>query len=225
MKKLKNPDAIIRDKDPALVEKPQDPKQWRAELANQEVPLPSPQLNALVRSQVVRKDYLLPRRPLRTIAPQVPETNSWGRPTPMKRVRNIKRQWYADTLSRVMPPLPEAEWELLRKRALGKISLHHPHRRRGPSGEGNIGQETYHDGDQWHRPHVITSRYMRRLLTQIFQQCPLMKEDPSKPFGWQIIWSDVKSVTRIGLDSRIAGYKSAFEGVDENGKLRGSGHQ
>ncbi len=217
---LKGLGLEINFEDPALAEILRGPEQWREDIAKQEVPQPSPQLDALIRSQATRRESLLPRKPLKRVTPRIPETNVWGRPTPMKRVRNIKRRWYADVLSRVMPPLPEAEWEMLRKKAFGEIYLQRPLRRRGPSGESNIGQETYKSDDQMKRPHNIHSRFMRRLWANVFQQCPLMKRDSTKSFGWHVIWSDVKTETGIGLDSMLVAYKDAFDGRDENGRLK-----
>ena len=153
--------------------------------------------------------------------PKIPERNAWGRPMPIKRVRNFKRRWYAAVLSRVMPPLPEAEWEMLRKMALGEIYFYRPIARRGPSRERGIGLETYNSGNQVCRPHDLHSRYMRRLWTNIFQQCPLMRRDPSRPSGWHIVWPDVKRAIEIGLDP-IVYDNNCFDGVDENGKLRAS---
>ena len=193
----------------------------RSDPANQQVPHPSPQLLALLRSQMNRKETGYMRKLPRQSEPEIPQMNAWGRPTPIKRVRNIKRRWYAKILSRIMPPLPETEWERLRKMALGENYFHQPIARRGSSGERGIGLETYKSKKKYRRPHDLHSRYLRRLWADVFQQCPLMRRDLGRPSGWHIIWPDMKRAAKVGLDPFLFD-DSYFDGVDESGKLRAS---
>ena len=219
--KLRSSSTETTSKASAHAEKAQDREKRRAYQADQQVPHVTPQLNAVLRSQANLKEDLLPRKPLKRLQPQIPETDIWGRPTPIKRIRNLKRRWYADVLKRIMPPLPELEWELLRKKAFGQLYVSRPLSRRGPSHDDNVGRKTYRSEEKMNRPHAIHPRFMRRLWTSIFQQCPLIKEDPTKPFGWEVIWSDVKAETKIGPSFRVV----AFDDVEENGRLKASGHR
>jgi hypothetical protein len=49
----------------------------------------------------------------------IPSTNTWIRPMPVKRVRNLVKQKYAKLLDAILPPLPENEWFQLQGLALG----------------------------------------------------------------------------------------------------------
>ena len=196
----------------------EDVLRFRAQPANQQVPSPSRALLALMISQAKQPlSGYMRRLPIRG-GPVIPAKNTWGRPMPMKRVRNMKRKWYTAALSRVMPPLPEAEWETLRRMALGEARFRRPALRKGPSRRQNLGAETHSTGQKLCRPHHVHSRYMRRLWAEILQQCPLMRNDPSRPSGWDISWSNLKTEVKIGLDP-ILRDESCFDGVDENGKL------
>lgn len=219
LKDLKIPDIPVNQ---AAVEKLSQP-------ANQDVPHPSERLMVLVKSQA--------KRPLsqfsRSLAPrpklEIPEKNSWGRPMPIKRVRNFKRRWYAETLDRIMPPLPEAEWTRLLMRASGQSPWEGPVPRRKWAGnpedeeQSHVGRERIRGNTtgQLSNPHNITPRYMRRLWAKISEQCPLMRPSETKKSGWEVLWGDVKG---RGVTQFVLGYKGGygnemFEGVDEKGKV------
>ena len=198
----------------------EDALQQRSDPANQHVPHPSQQLLALLKSQAQCKEIAFLRTPMKQIEPQIPEVNAWGRPTPMKRIRNIKKRWYAEALHRVMPPLPQVEWEMLRQMASGETPFNGPVSRRGPSGEQDVGLESYKSEGKMTRPHDLHPRYMRRLWTKIFQQCPLMERNPNRPSGWHIIWPDLKRKIAIGLDLGVGDNNDIFDGVDEDGRVR-----
>lgn len=187
--------------------------------SNQDVPHPSQQLMALIKAHSVRKFELHSRPPIKHTRPQIPETNTWGRPMPMRRVRNIKRRWYADSLSKIMPPLPQNDWEHLRKLATGEAAWHGSIPRRGPSEEDGVGLAQFRSPTgAMSRPHEITPRYMRRLWTRIFTQCPLMKENTSKSSGWEVIWGESQKKEEVTLGLKANWRNTMFEGVDENGR-------
>jgi hypothetical protein len=52
--------------------------------------------------------------------------NIWGRTMPLKRQANITREWWALTLEKLYPPLPEHEWNRLRDLSTGKILIDEP---------------------------------------------------------------------------------------------------
>lgn len=211
---LKAPDS------PASTNALQNALQQRTEPANQQVPHPSQKLLALLKSQLQQKETVFMRTPVKRFEPQIPKTNAWGRPTPIKRVRNIKRRWYAETLDRIMPPLPEVEWNMLRRLTIGETPFPRPVPRRGPSGEQGVGLESYKSEGSMTRPHDINARYMRRLWAKIYQQCPNMQKDPNKSSGWRITWPELKRGTAIGLNMDAYASTGLFDGVDEGGKVR-----
>ena len=199
------------------------------EPGNQAVPHPSEQLMTLVKSQARRKLSHFSRSNTPRIKPKIPELNSWGRPMPIKRVRNYKRRWYAKTLDRIMPPLPEDEWEILRQRAFGLSLWEGPVARRkwagGPDDEGQthlVGERV--KGNQrgtCSSPHYITTRYMRRLWAKVFEQCPLMKPNAATKSGWEVLWGDVHDYhkTHFILGPRVGDGYDMFGGVDESGRV------
>ena len=98
-------------------------------------------LHALLRSQSSRPGNISPRGSIKRIEPKMPERNAWGRPMPIKRVENFEKRWLAETLNRVMPPLPTDEWERLRKLAMGEERWEGPVVRRQRARAGVNGDE------------------------------------------------------------------------------------
>lgn len=216
LKDLKNLDS------PVSTSALKDTLQHQSDPANQHVPRPSQQLLTLLKSQVQRTETVFSRTSVKQIEYQIPKTNVWGRLTPIKRVRNIKRRWYAEALDRVMPPLPVSEWEMLRQKASGETSFRRAIPRRGPSGEQNAGLNSYKSGARMTRPHKLNARYMRRLWARIFQQCPVMKRDSHKPSGWHTIWPDLGSRITVSLDLDKPDDSGLFDGVNDDGKVLAS---
>lgn len=223
LKDLKIPDV---PPDQVAIEKLSEP-------GNQAVPHPSEQLLALIKSQAKRRLTHFSRSNTPRPKLEIPEENSWGRPMPIKRVRNFKRRWYAESLDRIMPPLPEPEWDRLRLRASGQSRWEGPIPRRkwagGPDDEGQthlVGERVKGDyKGSCSNPHTITSRYMRRLWTKISVQCPLMRLNPARKSGWDVLWGDIQGhdTTRFALGDRFGGGHDMFGGVDENGRVLAEG--
>ena len=216
---LKIPDVPV---DQVAVKRPLEP-------ANQAVPHPSKQLMALVKSQAKRKTGPFSRSNISHIEPKIPQENSWGRPMPIRRVRNYKRRWYAETLARIMPPLPKSEWEILLKRGSGQLPWEGPVPRRkwtgGPDDEGRthlVGEKLKGSTrGTCSNPHRITHRYMCRLWAKISATCPLMKPDLLSKSGWEVVWGDFykPDKTTFTLRSPGGGGYHMFGGVDEKGKI------
>jgi hypothetical protein len=61
----------------------------------------------------VRAQKLDPRR-------DVPEKNAWGRPCPPKVERTKIKKWWKQMADKVLPPLPQGEWEVLEALATGR---------------------------------------------------------------------------------------------------------
>jgi len=192
--------------------------------ASKGLPHPSRQLQALIKMQAKRKLSFFSRSNRPTEEPQIPEKNAWDRPMPIKRVRNFKKRWYAETIDRIMPPLPESEWKRLRGLASGEIQCENPVQRRAPvEGKGfntGIVRGTITGGTGFvSSPHELTARYMRRLWTKIFAQCPLMRPDESRKIGWDIRWGDIHGTKEMALQPGKQKSMAMFEGVDEHGKV------
>ena len=223
LKDLKIPDVPLNQ---ATIERLSEP-------GNQAVPHPSERLMALVESQARRRLTHFSRTNTPRPKLEIPKENSWGRPMPIKRVRNFKRRWYAETLDRIMPPLPEAEWDKLRMRAAGQSSWEGPVARRkwagGLTDEGQthlVGERVKGDSKgACSNPHKITSRYMRRLWAKISAQCPLMKPNAARRSGWDVSWGDVlgHDTTQLGLGQRVGSGYDMFGGVDERGRVVAGG--
>lgn len=215
LKDLKIPDIPT---DQAAVEKLSEP-------GSQDVPHPSQKLMALVRSQARRRlsHFSRSNSPNPTLI--IPEKNSWGRPMPIKRVRNYKRRWYAETLDRIMPPLPTSEWEALQKLASGLVVWEGPVPRRKPTGgvsEGLQPPRGKRFSGPKSNPHEITPRFMRRLWVKIFANCPMMRPNASTKSGWDVTWGTViDASTNFVLPTRGRTQDDLFGGVDERGKVIG----
>lgn len=224
LKDLKIPDVPV---DQAVIEKLSEP-------GNQAVPHPSEQLMTLIKSQAKRRlsDFSRSNTPRPKLV--IPEENSWGRPMPIRRVRNFKRRWYAETLDRIMPPLPEAEWNRLRMRASGQSPWEGPVTRRKWAGGPDDKERRHLVGERvkgpstgsCSKPHNITTRYMRRLWAKISVQCPLIKPNAAKKSGWEVLWGDVRGhdTTRFALGHRGEGGYDMFRGVDERGRVIAEGN-
>ncbi len=207
--------------DQAAVERLSDP-------ASKGLPHPSNQLQALIKIQARRNLTFFSRSSRPTERPQIPEENAWGRPMPVKRVRNMKKRWYAETIDRILPPLPEKEWIRLRGLASGEMQWEGPVPRRAPRvGKGfntGIVRGTITGGTGFvSSPHELTPRYMRRLWAKLFAQCPLMMPDEARKLGWDIRWGDVDETKEFALKTGKPGNMAMFEGVDEHGKVFRSG--
>ena len=149
--------------------------------ANQQVPRISSALRAIAASQKKQPQEHISRLPVRDIDPRIPKINSWGRPMPVKRVRNIKRRSYSKLLDKILPPLPRQEWERLRDLSTGRIPFGGTVKRRGKVSEMPENSPF--------QPHTIHSRFMRRLWSKVFVQCSTMSSDGSG--AWRVQWGNL----------------------------------
>lgn len=165
-------------------------------------PLP-PKLESLLRSQMQSAPPTLTRPNPRRLKPDIPELNTWLRPMPQNRVKNMHKKHYALLLDRALPPMPRREWERLRDLASGKSEpeLLKPRR--------SLGTAT-HDADRskmqaldvvvrygkvprrvTQHPHEspLAKRAMRRIYAKVFSQCPLMESDEETQ-TWRVTWGE-----------------------------------
>lgn len=184
----------------------------------------SRQMQALIKEQARKKITFFSRSNRPTVKPEIPEMNAWGRPMPVKRVRNLRRRWYAETLDRLMPPLPEPEWKRLRGLASGQLRWEGPVPRRAPftaiGFNTGIVRGPISSGHSFHSsPHELTARYMRRLWTKLFAQCPLMRPSEAKKLGWDVRWGEIHGTKEVALQPQSPVHTAMFNGVDDHGKI------
>jgi len=177
------------------------------------LPKLSSQHIALLDSQRLASPPNNVRPQLRSWSLKIPETNSWERPLPKKRIAKITRDWYAKVLDRTVVPLPVQEWERLRDLALGKIKFKGPTPRR-PMPAGSVSlpsslelalglvrlnspQAVLDNVANSIHARELTARSMRRCWATVFAQCPVMTWD-AKSEKWSIQWGcDVLNQAKI----------------------------
>ncbi|KAK5174909.1 uncharacterized protein LTR77_000045 [Saxophila tyrrhenica] len=169
----------------------------------------TPQFTALVMSQMKNAPPKLVRPNPRHIQPVIPERNTWLRPMPQKRIKNMKQKHYAYLLDRIQPPLPSEQWLRLRGLALGSIHAEPVPARRGNAraspglDEGNSALEMVvqrpkvpltvfgsKDG------HALMQRFLRRVYTEVFSQCPMMELKEGSSDEWEITWGGEKTLAQ-----------------------------
>ena len=206
------------------------------EVALKKLPLFSDKFVLLVKSQMRQKQDHFTKPLPKSAEPKIPDTNTWGRTLPVVRVKNLTMRWYAETLDRLMPPLPEAEWTRLGELAVGKIKWAGPPKRRASRIYSWDTQTQVFEGKAWWRPktyaqeardklsrareaHELTPRYMRRMWASVFAQCPVLKWDAEKA-RWNVKWGKVDEEKGVVLSMDRPDFDlSPFEGVDENGRV------
>ncbi|KAK2756813.1 hypothetical protein FQN54_005259 [Arachnomyces sp. PD_36] len=194
---------------------------------------PPATLIALLKDQSCRQDiYQCKVRPhLKLFQPTIPEENSWGRPIPRKRRKNIRKKWYAKALDSVYPPLPGQEWELLQGLVSGTVPWTMPKRRKEPIRNDVLPENTQildpeflvtgpkkgFTFDRWirGRPHNITLRFMKRAWNRVSVLCPSMTWDATHQ-RWDIQWGSTQP--RLPPVVKQVKRSSLFDGVDTKGK-------
>jgi hypothetical protein len=95
---------------------------------------PTSKIMALVKSQQSNQPLEVAKAVIRHLAPRIPKENTWGRPVPLKLRASIERRHLASVLDRILPPLPEHEWNRLRDLSTGAIPVENPPLRRSNAG-------------------------------------------------------------------------------------------
>ena len=171
------------------------------------IPRISEAIEVIAKAQKTQPSDKLSRPPIRRIQPVIAKTNKWGRPMPLKRVRNTKKRAYNDLLEKILPPLPEEEWTRLRDLTTGRIPFRGPTERRGSASP--LSDITVH------RPHQISGRFMRRLWRYIFCQCPTMKWDTVKGM-WNLRWESLEEATPPAIEADAGEDAFLFESTQES---------
>ncbi|EUC41820.1 hypothetical protein COCMIDRAFT_105176 [Bipolaris oryzae ATCC 44560] len=195
-------------------------------------------LRALIKSQ--HKKGLAIHRELKGQLLKTPIHNVWGRPMPIRRARNNVRRWYAETMTRILPPLPAQEWDKMHAMMLGHqpIGLVKPRAKSSlPTGTGpdsvatseTLFASTLHEAMMlskpsradrpagMHRPHAITPKFMRRLYTKILTLCCKL-EYHEETKRWTAIWGEPSKTIKPKLYAAPTD-QHLFAGVDAKGHL------
>jgi hypothetical protein len=156
----------------------------------------------------------------------VAETNAWGRQMPEKRVKNLRRRWYAEQIDCLLPPLPEPEFERLQALSDRKLEVNDgpvPRRKRAvgfpedcnPLMSGKLlleGPQKSHTFAAYAqgRPHHLTPRLLQRIWLNIFNHVPLATWNSAKE-TWEVKWNtsararpNVKEASEDGLEALFA---------------------
>ncbi|KAI8941486.1 hypothetical protein NX059_002703 [Plenodomus lindquistii] len=189
---------------------------------------------AVVKSQHAKGISI--NRQLKTSDLVTPINNVWERPMPIKRARNNVKRWYAQTLTRLMPPLPTDEWDNINAMMAGqkKVSLV---KRRTPvataiptfpddeqralhSLQAGLAMDRPSRADKpvgMQRPHHITPKYMRRLYTKILVLSCKLEYDHERN-RWNAVWGESTKTINPNIYN-VPTDASLFAGVDETGHV------
>lgn len=165
---------------------------------------------------------------------KTPKHNIWMRPMPIVRARNNVRRWYAQTMTRLLPPLPSHEWNHMDAMVRGfeKISL--VRRRKGPQSSemepitsaqdsvdavlDGLRMEKLSKADKpvgAFRPHNITPKFMRRLYSQVLQLCCKVEYNEERKY-WVATWGQSISPIKPSIYNAPSD-EALFDGVDAKG--------
>ncbi|XPS78243.1 hypothetical protein M3J09_010257 [Ascochyta lentis] len=145
---------------------------------------------------------------------KTPLLNTWERPMPLKRAVNHVRRWYAETMTRLLPPLPPAEWDHIEAMSQGKQRIAFV-RRRTPAThldaqpesppdhlaamlQRNLALDKLSKADRpagLDRPHALTARYMQRLYARLLTLSCKLDYDAARK-QWNAIWGEPKKSIR-----------------------------
>lgn len=202
---------------------------------------PRPLFDKLVRSQVAHHPADNPRPTIRRIKPTIPRT-IWDTPITVRRQQNILHKFWSDLLQKILPPLPEMEWNRLRDLATGVIPFEGPppRRSRPASKEKPVEPSSLLTTSFLTTPvraaarpekdarvrkmhkHNLTPRFMRRVWATVWNISPLASYDGDTQ-QWNVVWGGGKTAASKGLISSATGRDfELFEGIDklERPKLR-----
>ena len=186
--------------------------------SNAKVPRLTPQAEAIARSQAnhgVSRDH---KALLRHVQPKIPEKNAWMRPMPQVRVKNMTAEWYANTLDRLLPPLPDRDLLFLQRLVRREEPWSAPAFRLAAlfSKPTRSGGKSKISPKRAGGQRLIPRRMMQRLWTRVLALCPVLSWNEKKP-GWIVTWGDAdvkpQKVSTITTPTRL------FDGVDENGRV------
>lgn len=191
-------------------------------------------LRAVLKSQ--HQKGISIHRELKGPVMKTPINNVWERPMPIKRARNNVGRWYAETMTRMLPPLPNHEWDKVHAMMAGDrpINLVKPRARglvRSPDlVTGNdlftstvdeaIALDKPSRADKpagIQRPHVITPKFMQRLYTRMLTLCCKLDYNEETK-RWKATWGEHNKSIKPKLYTAPTD-PDLFAGVDAKGHL------
>jgi predicted DNA-binding WGR domain protein len=204
------------------------------------------QLKALINSQKFHQPLDTRAAKLKTLSPQIPKTNVWERPVPLKLQASIGRRYWADALEKLLPPVPRYEWDRLRDLATGATRIEDPPSRRsrpprepcdteileyfttpanrqGSEVKGIQVGEHYIAASLEKSTHTrglktMTPRFMRRLYATIWSMTPTMSQDETTKI-WTTKWGGSRSAALTGqVTTPSTMDMELFEGADDHVK-------
>jgi hypothetical protein len=159
------------------------------------------------------------------------DTNAWGRPMPLSRVRMQRRKALTKIYSRLLAPVPKAEWEQLRDLATGAVPatyLRSGRRKRtaddGPELVSPLSWLKFKVGakNRGVQSRQIRSRQMRRLWTEVLEICPLVSFDEEKK-QWRVSYFKRTEMVRLNAPIDQHAQHPIFQGVNQKGRLLATG--
>lgn len=153
-------------------------------------PAPSRQFLTLVDNQ--KATAALPTfhtRALKNVTLDLEAQTIWKTPLPACRVKNMKAKYRMQVMGAVMPPLPSGEWENLAGLVKGTTACSIPERPLRKDWDP-VEEDKFRSWGQ----HVITQKFMRRILLRIWELCPLMQWEAEEK-RWQVTWGKLAKPT------------------------------
>ncbi|CAO2653799.1 Nn.00g032100.m01.CDS01 [Neocucurbitaria sp. VM-36] len=191
-------------------------------------------LRAVIKSQYQKGISI--RRELKSPAFVTSINNAWERPMPIKRARNNARRWYADTLTTLLPPLPNEEWDhlhaiIMREKHVDFAKRRKPGRMLNPESKNDDERftTTAEEGLALHtpsradkpagmqRPHTINVKFMRRLYTKLLMLCCKLDYDHEHK-RWKATWGAPMKAINPKIFTAPTD-ESLFAGVDAKGRI------
>ncbi|KAG9237786.1 hypothetical protein BJ875DRAFT_369238 [Amylocarpus encephaloides] len=94
--------------------------------------VPTQRFKGFLKSQANRPELQRGASKPPELTPKIPKENIWGRPFPQKRQAALRKEWWAETLDKLYPPLPSHEWDRIRDISTGKLRVEEPLQPRTP---------------------------------------------------------------------------------------------
>ncbi|KAF1997810.1 hypothetical protein P154DRAFT_272260 [Amniculicola lignicola CBS 123094] len=213
------------------------PRSHGQDMVKMEISPEYPRLRTVLKTQVAAGVSI--GRAIKSDQLTTPVNNIWDRPMPIKRARNNVRRWYAMAMDKLLPPLPEKEFDRLRGLATGEIKWRDGVKPRNPAVELNTVLVTSEDrthaliedalflpkpsladrpaGRGKSRPSTINRRFMKRMYMSIYiLSCKLVwSEERSR---WNAEWGSRKHAGPLQPYTSPVD-ASLFSGVDHRGKV------
>ena len=84
---------------------------------------PGSKFSAFLRSQAANHPIQSDTSKIRHVLPNIPKENIWLRPVPVKLRASKEKKWWATVLDKLLPPIPQDEWNRLRDLAMAQVPL------------------------------------------------------------------------------------------------------